>query len=125
MGLIDKINQRLPLNIQKGGIVSHGHRCAAMLINGLGYTTRTLYLSSHFFEDKPLSRLLEIAIEPESLNDDMLGRHLDAIARYGTTKLFSEIAFEIWQEQKLLGNSYHLDTTTLSLYGDYANYSSV
>jgi transposase len=54
----------------------------------------------------------------------MLGRHLDAIARYGTTKLFSEIAFEICQEQKLLGNSYHLDTTTLSLYGDYANYSS-
>ena len=125
LGIIDKINQRLPLQKDKGGKISHGHRCCAMLLNGLGYTTRTLYLSSHFFEDKPLARLLGIEVDVDALNDDMLGRHLDAIARYGTTQLFSEIAFEICQEQGLFGKSCHLDTTTLTLYGDYEGYPQI
>jgi len=30
-----------------------------------------------------------------TLNDDALGRFLDAIANYGTTRLFGELAFEI------------------------------
>jgi transposase len=122
IGLIEKINARLPLNVSKGGKISHGHRSAAMIINGLGYVTRTLYLSSHFFDSKPVERLLGIAVEAEELNDDMLGRHLDAISGYGSTKLFSELAFEICQEQSLFGKSNHVDTTTLKLYGDYDNY---
>jgi transposase len=120
--LIEKINQRLELNKSKGGKISHGHRAASMILNGLGYINRTLYLSSHFFEDKPLDLLLGIDITPSELNDDMLGRHLDEIAKYGTTKLYSEIAFEICLEQGLLGKSYHLDTTTFTLHGDYEDY---
>jgi len=120
--IVDKINSRLPLDKKKGGKVSHGHRAAAMILNGLGYLTRTLYLSPHFFDGKPLELLLGADIHYEDLNDDMLGRHLDAIASYGTTKLFSEIAFEIASENDLLGKSYHLDTTTLKLYGDYEEY---
>lgn len=122
LGLVDKINKRLPLDYSKGGKISHGHRTAAMILNGLGYLTRTLYLSSHFFEDKPLDLLLGIDVEAHDINDDMLGRHLDAIADYGTTKLFSEIAFEICLENNLLGQSYHLDTTSMTLYGDYEEY---
>ena len=72
---------------------------------------------------KPVSLLLGDSISYEDLNDDMLGRHLDAIAAYGTTKLFSEIAFEVAIEHDLLGQSYHLDTTTLKLFGEYEGYS--
>jgi len=122
LGLVEKMNHRLPLDKSKGGKISHGHRAASMILNGLGYINRTLYLSSHFFEDKPLDLLLGIDITADDINDDMLGRHLDEIASYGTTKLFSEIVFEICLEQNLLGKSYHLDTTTLTLYGDYENY---
>ena len=122
LGLIDKINQRLPLDFDKGGKISHGHRSAAMLLNGLGYTNRTLYLSPHFFEDKPLDLLLGINATHEDLNDDMLGRHLDAIAAYGPTQLFSEIMYEVCTEQDLWRGNYHLDSTSLSLYGDYEAY---
>lgn len=122
LGLVNKINQRLPLEMEKGGKISHGHRSAALLLNGLGYTTRTLYLSPHFFENKPLDLLLGIPASYEDFNDDMLGRHLDEIATYGTTKLFSEVMYEVCLEQGLLQGHYNLDSTSLSLYGDYANY---
>lgn len=122
LGIIDKINQRLPLAINKGGKVSHGHRTAAMLLNGLGYINRTLYLSPYFFEDKPLDLLLGADITHDDLNDDMLGRHLDAISKYGSTKLFSEIAYEICAENNLLHGNFNLDTTTLTLFGEYEGY---
>jgi len=122
LGIVDKINQRIPLSEKKGGKVSHGHRAAAMLLNGLGYINRTLYLSPHFFEDKPLDLLLDADLNHTDFNDDMLGRHLDAIAKYGTTKLFSELAYEICIEHNLLKGSYHLDSTSVSLYGEYTDY---
>ena len=52
-------------------------------------------------------------------NDDALGRCLDKIAEYGTTKLFTELSFAIGKRKGLLGRSAHFDTTTLQLYGAY------
>jgi hypothetical protein len=45
---------------------------------------------------------------------------LDALHKYGTTKLFAELAFEIAQERGLLGKSVHIDTTSLLLHGEFA-----
>lgn len=122
LGLVEKINKRLPLDYKKGGKISHGHRSAAMLLNGLGYVTRTLYLSPHFFANKPLDLLLGIDATYEDFNDDMLGRHLDEIAKYGPTELFSEVMYEVCTEQGLWQGNYNLDSTSLSLFGDYADY---
>lgn len=122
LDIVNKINQRIPLDRKKGGKVSHGHRAAAMLLNGLGYVNRTLYLSPHFFENKPMDLLLDGNFDHTDFNDDMLGRNLDAIANYGTTKLFSEIAYEICRDNNLLQGSYRLDSTSLALYGDYEGY---
>lgn len=119
LGIIDKIDSRIELNESKGGIVSYGRRVAAMLINGLGFMNSRLYMSTHFFQDKPVSNLLGAEVTAENLNDDCLGRCLDKIADYGVTKLFSEIAFEIAHEQNLLGTRLHLDSTSFVLYGDY------
>jgi transposase len=119
LGIDQKIDARLPIVKEKGAIVPHGQRVAAMVLNGLGFVNQSLYLSPHFFEDKPMSLLLDEGIEAEHLNDDCLGRCLDKIAEYGTTKLFSEVMFEVVTEQGLLSKNLRTDTTNFSLYGDY------
>ena len=119
LGLIERINARLSLNEKKGGLVSHGHRVAAMILNGLGFMNSRLYMTSHFFKDKPVAQLLGAEVEPSHLNDDCLGRCLDKIADYGVTKLYSELAFEIVTDKNLLGHRMHLDSTSFVLYGQH------
>ncbi len=115
LGLIERIDARLGLDEKKGGLVSHGRRVAAMILNGLGFMNSRLYMTSHFFKDKPVSQLLGAELESSHLNDDCLGRCLDKIAAYGVTKLYSELAFEIVTEKNLLGKRLHLDTTSFVL----------
>ena len=99
LGIIEKIEARIPLNEEKGGIVSHGRRVAAMILNGLGFMNSRLYMTSHFFQDKPVSHLLNAEITAGNLNDDCLGRCLDKIAEYGVTKLYSESVNESIKKQ--------------------------
>ena len=103
--------------------VSIGQAVTAMIINGLGYTNRTLYMMSDFFRGKPIQKLLQADIDASDLNDDVLGRALDSIHEYGTNKLFSELSFQIGKKFNLLSNCVHLDTTSLTLFGDYKSSS--
>lgn len=119
LGLIERIDARLALNEKKGGLISHGRRVAAMILNGVGFMNSRLYMTSHFFKDKPVAQLLDAEVEASHLNDDCLGRCLDKIAAYGVTKLYSELAFEIVTEKNLLGHRLHLDSTSFVLYGRY------
>lgn len=119
LGIIERIDARLELNEKKGGMVSYGRRVAAMVINGLGFMNSRLYMTPHFFQDKPVAQLLGAELEAEHLNDDSLGRCLDKIAEYGVTKLYSELAFEIVREKNLLSQRLHLDSTSFVLYGRY------
>jgi transposase len=119
LNLIDLIDHRLPISAAHGSKVSHGERIAAMILNGLGFIDSRLYLFPDFLSDKPLDRLFNRPVQAEWFNDDATGRCLDAISEYGTTKLFTELSFIIGQSRNLLGKSIHIDTTTLSLYGDY------
>ena len=118
IGLIKKIEQKLikKSNNQK---ITHGQSTAAMILNGLGFTERRLYLVSSFFSNKPVDKYLGEGVKAEDLNDDCLGRTLDAIYNYGTTKLFGEVAFDIAQEFNFLGRSAHLDSSTISVEGQY------
>ncbi len=95
-------------------------RVAAMIFNGLGFIDDQLYMFPQFLDNKPVDRLFKGAVKAEYFNDDALGRCLDAIDEYGVTKLFSEIAFMIGVEQKLLGRTFNIDTTSLTVYGEYA-----
>ena len=70
-------------------------------------------------ENKPVNRLFGDTISASDFNDDSLGRGLDAVFDFGVTSLFSELAFDIGVNQKLLGRSAHFDTTSLSVYGEY------
>lgn len=117
--LVKLLDKQLPVSREKGSIVSHGQRVAAMIINGLGFTAKPLYLSPDFFESKPVSRLIGEGVEAEHLNDDALGRTLDVIYEQGCTSLFSDIAFQIASKHHLIGHSAKLDTTSLKLFGEY------
>lgn len=99
--------------------VTAGDAIVALILNGLGFVTRSLYMTSTFFQGKAVDRLLGKSISAEDLNDDSLGRALDAIADFGAEKLFGNIAFEIAKKRGLLGKSVHLDTTSLSVEGEY------
>jgi transposase len=90
-----------------------------MILNGLGFTNRRLYLTPQFFESKPVERLLGENISWHHLDDNTLGKALDEIYEYGASKLFGEIAFEIALENNLLGSLAHLDSTSLSVEGEY------
>ena len=43
------------------------------MLNGLGFTNRRLYLTSQFFESKPIERLFEGSISAKNLDDNTLG----------------------------------------------------
>jgi len=83
-----------------------GQCVKAMILNGLGYVNRALYLMPHFFKDKPVKRLLGENIEAGHLNDDTLGRALDVIYAYGPETLYGQLAA---QSVKRLGLFVKLD----------------
>jgi transposase len=72
------IDRLIPKNGQHK--LTHGDIVKAMTINGLGYVERRLYLFPVFFTDISLKRLFNQDITVDQLNDDVLGRTLDAIA---------------------------------------------
>ncbi len=116
MGIMEKIDDQL--GVINGGI-RLGQRVGAMVLNGLGFINTALYMTPRFFYDKPVSLLLGDNVTAKQLNDDSLGRCLDKIAEYGPTRWYSEIALDVVQKAGLLSRAAHIDSTTLSLYGDY------
>ena len=90
-----------------------------MTINGLGFIERRLYLFPEFFDDIAVSRLLGSGVTQDHLNDDVLGRTLDAIAEYGPTELFNEIVAECLLEDEFGSHCVHIDTTNFSVTGKY------
>jgi transposase len=101
-------------------ILSFGKACVAMVLNGLGFTNRRLYLTPQFFANKAVENLLGAGIKAEHINDDALGDTLDAIAAYGPSKLYAEVAHEIALKKDLLHGPIHVDTTSFSVTGEYA-----
>lgn len=99
--------------------VTLGQCVSAMILNGLGFANRALYLVSRFFIDKPVDILLGRGIEASDLNDDTLGKALDIIADYDQTRFFADIAFPIALELKQVGRYRWIDSTSFSLEGDY------
>lgn len=102
-------------------IVSTGMAAVAMILNGLGFTNRRLYLTPQFFESKPVSQLFGKEVTANQFDDNALGKALDEISEYGSSRMFGEIAFEIALENHLLGELAHLDSTSVSVEGKYEN----
>jgi len=116
----NRINNRLNGHDPRR-VVSAGTAVVAMILNGLGFTNRRLYLTHQFFKDKPVDRLLGESLKAEDITDSTLGKALDEIADYGPTQLFGEVAYEIAMEHNLLGTHKRLDTTSIYVHGDYSS----
>lgn len=99
--------------------VTTGQAVVAMIINGLGFSNRTLYLFPQFFENKPVDLLIGKGLTAEKLNDDAIGRTLDRLFNYGCTELFGSVASVATAIATVDRKFGHLDTTTFSVHGDY------
>lgn len=120
-----RISQRIDaeLKVHSTRVVSPGQAVVAMIINGLGFTNRRLYLSHQFFANKPIAVLLGEDLEAGDITDYTLGHALDEIYEYGSSRLFANIGFAVAMEHKLLGSNIHLDTTSISVDGSYESES--
>ncbi len=99
--------------------VSVGTATVAMVLNGLGFSNRQLYLVPQFFANKPVEHLLGAGITADQLNDDCLGRTLDWLSAHDLTKLFAGIATRARQVFGITAEQVHVDTTSFSVSGDY------
>lgn len=115
--IADRIDQLLPVHDAR--VVSPGRAVVALILNGLGFTNRRLYLTPQFFASKPVERLLDVPIQAQDLNDYALGHALDDLSAYGVSQLFGTVAFGIALDHKLLGGLAHLDSTSISVSGEY------
>ncbi len=99
----------------------HSITTKAMILNGLGFTHQRLYLFPNFFMTIPTEKLLGKDITPSALNDDVVGRTLDAIYEYGATELFNEIILQVMKTFSIGTHLIHVDTTNFSVQGKYEN----
>ncbi len=117
IGLANWLDAQEPGNRQQ---VSVGTATVAMVLNGLGFSNRQLYLVAQFFANKPVEHLLGAGITAEMLNDDCLGRTLDWLYTHDLTKLFAGIASQARRIFGIKAEQVHVDTTSFSVSGDYA-----
>lgn len=99
--------------------LTHSETIELMVLNGLGFIERRLYLFPEFFDDIALSRLVGRDVTKDILNDDVFGRTLDAVAEYGPTELFNEITAECLLPSEFGSHCVHIDTTNFSVTGNY------
>lgn len=100
-------------------VVSYGTATVAMILNGLGFANRQLYLVPQFFENKPVAHLLGAGISADMLNDDCLGRTLDWLYEQDVTTVFAGIAHQARQRFGVNARHLHVDTTSFSVNGAY------
>lgn len=110
-GIGERIDQLIPQDHEQRHI-SIGTAVKAMILNGLGFASRALYLTPHFFQDKPVERLLGKGICAEHLNEYTLGRTLDSLYDYGVTPLYSQLAIPVVKQLGLDHQSGHIDSTS-------------
>jgi transposase len=99
--------------------VSIGTATVAMVLNGLGFSNRQLYLVPQFFANKPVERLLGPGVRAAQLNDDCLGRTLDWLAAHDLTALFAGLAVRARRVFGIDRRLVHVDTTSFSVSGTY------
>lgn len=117
LGMSDVIDAKIPKT--RHYKVTHSDVILAMLLNGLGFVGRRLYLFPSYYENCPVERLIGEGITPSNLNEFAIGRTLDAIYEYGPTELFNEIMLNIMSRMDLGTQLIHADTTSFSVQGAY------
>jgi len=119
LDLIQRIDKILPISKDKGAKLTMGQRVAGMIINGLGFVDTRLYMFPEFLANVAVDILIDDEVKSDYFTADALGRCLDEIHLYGVEKLFAELAYPIALEHGFLGDQLHIDSSSLTLHGDY------
>ena len=117
IGIVKIINNKLGIDVREK--ISAGTVVKSILINGLGFVSRPLYLFSQFFQDKAIEKLLGERIKPDYLNDDKIGRVMDELYKYGLNDIFIEVVLEVIKKFKIDLKYSYLDSTSFHLDGEY------
>jgi transposase len=120
IGVAEWLDQQDPTKRQQ---VSVGTATVALVLNGLGFSNRRLYLVPQFFAEKPVEHLLGAGILAEDLNDDCLGRTLDWLYAHDVTRLFAGLALRARRAFGVEVGRLHADTTSFSVHGQYDPYA--
>ena len=113
------IDEALPKT--RDHMLPHSAVIKAMLLNGLGFNERRLYLFSRFYDNLATEQLFGLGVTPEHFNDDMLVRTLDRIYDYCSTDLFNKLVMEVMKKFPFSTHLLHADTTNSSVHGEYDN----
>lgn len=92
-----------------------------MLLNGLGFVSAPLHLFGQFFERKATEHLLGAGASSEQLNDDRLGRVLNALYVSVITLVLLSVCLYAVKHYGLRSECAHLDATSMSVSGAYLN----
>ena len=117
IGLIEAIDQAVGASERK---VSCGAAVQAMVLNGLGFTSRALYLMPQYLDNKPIDLLIAPDLVAGDFNDDTLGRSLDQLFEVGVTEVFAQVAAQALQVYGIEHRFYHLDSSSFHLHGQYS-----
>lgn len=118
IGIVEAVDKILPQDPNMK--ISHGECVKLMVINGLGFTSRPLYLEAQFFSSRPVNRFLMKECE-NAINDDRLRRTLNQIFASGCDPLFASIAAQAALRFGVSQKFRHLDSTSMQVYGEYDN----
>ena len=118
IGLNEWIDSNFPKESHNSHI-TNGQLFVAMLLNGLGFVSRTLHVYPEYFKDIPTDRLLGEGVLPRHINDDVLGRFLDSLYEKGVSSLYQELAYKVVKHLKLPCRSLNLDATSFHVDGEY------
>jgi transposase len=121
--IVEQINQHLGEDPREQ--ISPGVAVKAMILNGLGLVSAPLYLFEQFFVGKATEHLLGAGVLAAHLNDDRLGRVLDALYLGGLSQIFMAICLTAARKFGVECKSAHFDSTSLSVEGEYLPESQV
>ncbi len=117
IGLVETINELI--GEKKGEKVSPGHVVKAMILNGLGFVSKPLYMFPQYFETIACEHLIGGGVKPEYLNDDKLGRVMDKLFIKGLDTIFFIIALKAAKKFGVSLSSSHLDSSSMHVHGQY------
>ena len=115
LGLIGLINHDVPTEMD----VDAGTVVLGRVLDTLSGRS-PLYRLEEFFAHQDTELLLGKALPPHAFNDDTVGRVLDRLYDMGTMKIFTACAIRAATQFGLERRYVHFDTTSCSVWGDYA-----
>jgi len=116
ISLIEQIDKQVKASERK---VSCGKGTQAMILNALGFVGRALYLTSDYFDNKPVDLLIGPELSAADFNDDTLARCLDDLYEAGVTEVFYKVATHALQVYGIQSKFVHLDSSSFHLHGSY------